>query len=788
MNAFRKLLLAPLVMGVVAPLASQAQSLDMGSVNRYQDQQDIDRMRAIEAQMGQVTSVSQFSDVQPTDWAYQALSNLVTKYGCVAGYPNGTFKGKQAMSRFEAAALLNACLDRVTEMTEQVKRLLKEFEKELAVLKAKVDGLETKVADLAATQFSTTTKLKGQAVFWLGSSKFDGANKGTSPVANVGAGIANQTAFNDAVLTNSYSFTPGGASYSATGTPNGSVTAFTKAATWTGGTPVASIGVVGQPTASLNNYVGGNLVVSGLRSNPGAPAGGTGVTGTYGFLNNALPAGTVVTSDLVGVMANTIGNTSGAAPSIGGFVIDKKDMQNLVALGNASRAVKGGGLIRYSSDVAPGATPYTTFANTAAGGFTNAGTFTNPLDLSIAEYGTLSPLQQTNPTVKAAARKFLKGLLEGQVPLGEAVSFNYDVRLNLDTSFSGKDLLRTRLRAGNFADSVWSGYPYPAMGAETAFDQSAAGSIWSVDRIFYQFPIGSNFTVTAGPRVRQDDMLAVWPSQYPADTILDFFTYAGAPGAYTLNLGAGAGIWWSDKGFSASASYVAANGKSSYSGSTPGGATLGAGVAGLDAGGIANASSGGTGTVQLAYTAANWNLTAAYAYSQSGGAYDGTSGLGYIPVGTPKATNPFAGLSQFDVNALALSGWWKPSKVSWIPSISAGWGTNSYSAAKAAQIWGVEANQKGANAQSQSWYVGMQWADALIKGNTFGTAVGQPTFVTGNDGFLGTDESTFAWEIWYKFQVTDNISVTPAFFTVTNPAGSGSNSAYGGVLKTTFLF
>ncbi|MCP9940275.1 porin, partial [Synechococcus sp. Cruz CV12-2-Slac-r] len=81
MNAFRKLLLAPLVMGVVAPLASQAQSLDMGSVNRYQDQQDIDRMRAIEAQMGQVTSVSQFSDVQPTDWAYQALSNLVTKYG-----------------------------------------------------------------------------------------------------------------------------------------------------------------------------------------------------------------------------------------------------------------------------------------------------------------------------------------------------------------------------------------------------------------------------------------------------------------------------------------------------------------------------------------------------------------------------------------------------------------------------------------------------------------------------------------------------------------------------------
>ena len=786
MNAFRKLLLAPLVMGVVAPLASQAQSLDMGSVNRYQEQQDIDRMRAIEAQMGQVTSVSQFSDVQPTDWAYQALSNLVTKYGCVAGYPNGTFKGKQAMTRFEAAALLNACLDRVTEMTEQVKRLLKEFEKELAVLKAKVDGLESKTAELAATQFSTTTKLKGQAVFWLGSSKFGGANKGTSPVAQVGTGISESAAFKSAVETNAYSVTPGGASYAPTTTPNGSVEAFTKAATWTGGAGSASIGVVGQPGKSLGNYAGGNLAVAGLRSNPGAPAGGTGVTGTYGFLNNALPAGTVVTPDLVGVMANTISSTSGTKPSIGGFSIDKKDMQNLVALGNASRAVKGGGLIRYSSDVATA--PYSTFANTAAGGFTNAGTFTNPLDLSIAEYGTLSPLQQTNPTVKAAARKFLKGLLEGNVPLGEAVSFNYDVRLNLDTSFTGKDLLRTRLRAGNFADSVWFGNPYPSLSAEVAYDELGAGSIWGVDRIFYQFPIGSNFTVTAGPRVRQDDMLAVWPSQYPADTILSFFTYLGSPGTYTGTLGAGGGIWWNQDGFSLSANYVAVNGKSSYSGSTPGGATLGAGFSGLDAGGIANESSGGTGTVQLAYTAPNWNLTGTYAYSQSGGAFDGTSGLGVVPVGTPKATNPFAGLTQFDVNAIAISGYWKPSKVSWIPSVSASWGTNAYSAKKAAQIWGVEANQKGAKAQSQSWYVGLQWADALIKGNTFGTAVGQPTFVTGNDGFLGTDESTFAWEIWYKFQVTDNISVTPAFFTITNPAGSGSNNAYGGVLKTTFLF
>ena len=748
-------------------MASQAQSLDMGSVNRYQEQQYIDKMLAIEAQMGQVTSVSQFSDVQPTDWAYQALSNLVTKYGCVAGYPNGTFKGKQAMTRYEAAALLNACLDRVTEMTEQVKRLLKEFEKELAVLKAKVDGLETKVADLAATQFSTTTKLSGQTVFWLGAAKFDGANKGTSPVAQAANGIAESAAFGTASNTNAYATTSGGATYSLTTTPNtavsGSTGSFTKAATWSGGTTASNIGVVGQAGKTLAGFVPGTaadfvngLALSGLRNNG---------LGSLGFTDNtSIANGTNITPELMGAYANTTTNNGSTGPTLGGFVVSNKDMQNLIALGNASRAIKGAGPIKYSSNV--NTNPYATYnAGTTNGGFTNTGTFTSPLNLSIAEYGTLSPAQQADPTVKSAARKFLKGLFGGSVTAGEAVSFNYDVRLSLNTSFTGKDLLRTRLRVGNFGQSVWSGSPYPSLGAETAYEEGSGANSMGVDRVFYQFPIGSNFTITAGPRVRQDDMLAVWPSQYPADTILDFFTYAGSPGTYTLNLGGGAGIWWADKGYSVSANYVAANAKNSDS----------------STGGIATDNSGGTGTVQLAYTATNWNLTAAYAYSQSG-AY------GYIPVGTNLAGNPFAGLASFDVNSLAISGWWKPNKVSWIPSISAGWGSNSYTAKKASEVWGVETNAKGDKAQSQSWYVGMQWADALIKGNTFGTAVGQPTFVTGNDGFMGTDESTFAWEIWYKFQVTDNISVTPAFFTVTNPAGSGSNNAYGGVLKTTFLF
>lgn len=63
-----------------------------------------------------VNSVSELSDVQPNDWAFQALQSLVERYGCIAGYPNSTFKGNRAMTRYEFAAGLNICLDKVNQL------------------------------------------------------------------------------------------------------------------------------------------------------------------------------------------------------------------------------------------------------------------------------------------------------------------------------------------------------------------------------------------------------------------------------------------------------------------------------------------------------------------------------------------------------------------------------------------------------------------------------------------------------------------------------------------------
>ena len=152
----KQLMLAPVALGMIAPVAANAADLNMAAVNQYTSSE-------------QVSSITQLSDVKPTDWAYQALSNLVEKYGCVAGYENGTYLGGKSMTRFEAAALLNACLDRVTEVTDELQRLANEFRNELTVIQGRVAKLEKTVGQLQATQFSTTTKLKGEVNFVLGS-------------------------------------------------------------------------------------------------------------------------------------------------------------------------------------------------------------------------------------------------------------------------------------------------------------------------------------------------------------------------------------------------------------------------------------------------------------------------------------------------------------------------------------------------------------------------------------------------------------------------------------------
>jgi Carbohydrate-selective porin, OprB family/S-layer homology domain len=168
-TVFKLSLIVP-AFGALAIVAPAVQATELGVAELSQP--------AAANAMATVTSVSQLSDVRPTDWAFQALQSLVERYGCIAGYPDRTYRGNRAMTRYEFAAGLNACMDRVNELIAAatadmaskedlatLQKLQEEFAAELATLRGRVDAVEAKVATLEKQQFSTTTKLKGESIF-----------------------------------------------------------------------------------------------------------------------------------------------------------------------------------------------------------------------------------------------------------------------------------------------------------------------------------------------------------------------------------------------------------------------------------------------------------------------------------------------------------------------------------------------------------------------------------------------------------------------------------------------
>ncbi|MEB3229864.1 MAG: iron uptake porin [Leptolyngbyaceae bacterium] len=128
--------------------------------------------------------VNQLVDVQPTDWAYQAVQALVEQYGCLEGFPDRTFQGDRPMTRYEFAGAIEACLETLGQAITNagvspdeladLQRLQTEFAAELTTLRSQIEALEVQTQELSAQQFSTTTRLVGQVVFALNAGGFDG--------------------------------------------------------------------------------------------------------------------------------------------------------------------------------------------------------------------------------------------------------------------------------------------------------------------------------------------------------------------------------------------------------------------------------------------------------------------------------------------------------------------------------------------------------------------------------------------------------------------------------------
>lgn len=126
--------------------------------------------------LGQVNRVSELKDVSPDDWAYEALRSLSERYNCISGFEDGTFRGQETLSRYEFAAGLNSCLQKIESLIanqetvapedlQTASKLSQQFETELASISGKVEGLEARVETLEDNQFSTTAIFNGEAIF-----------------------------------------------------------------------------------------------------------------------------------------------------------------------------------------------------------------------------------------------------------------------------------------------------------------------------------------------------------------------------------------------------------------------------------------------------------------------------------------------------------------------------------------------------------------------------------------------------------------------------------------------
>ena len=226
-SCFTALYFSPIALALSLSQSATAQSIEVETAQRSQA-------------MTQVTSVSQLSDVKPTDWAFQALQSLVERYGCIAGYPDKTYRGNRAMTRYEFAAGLNACMDRVNDLIAAstadavkkedlavLRKLQEQFSAELATVRGRVDGLESKVAMLEKQQFSTTTKLNGEVVMGLAgvaTGRIDGADVSRNTVFGYRARLNLDTSFTgEDLLRTRIQAGNSGFTNSATGIPEGSL-------------------------------------------------------------------------------------------------------------------------------------------------------------------------------------------------------------------------------------------------------------------------------------------------------------------------------------------------------------------------------------------------------------------------------------------------------------------------------------------------------------------------------------------------------------------------------------
>uniref|UniRef100_UPI0010BD6265 carbohydrate porin n=1 Tax=Synechococcus sp. N5 TaxID=2575515 RepID=UPI0010BD6265 len=331
--------------------------------------------------------------------------------------------------------------------------------------------------------------------------------------------------------------------------------------------------------------------------------------------------------------------------------------------------------------------------------------------------------------------------VDDQAPaVGEALTFQYRYRLNLNTSFTGEDLLYARLQSA-------TGGGWTEANATHLSDSGDQGASVEIDKLWYTFPVG-DFTFTVGPAVENYYMIET-PTRYKP--VLKAFKLGGYGAVLGASTGAGAGVQWrqnverGDAAFNFAVNYTNNDAADS-------------------ARGLFGDGTGSSLVTQVGY--GTRKLWGGIHYSRKGleaGAYptDGQSNIGTV---------------NNAMNAWGLRGFYVADSKA-MPTISGG-----------VDFGSVAGEIDGDTTSTFGYMVGLNWDDVFVEGNKAGLAYGSiGSYVTDTQGTANVDNDNSALELWYQYQVTDNISIKPAVFWTNNYANDDDDT-FGALVQTTFKF
>ncbi|GET37143.1 iron uptake porin [Microseira wollei] len=327
--------------------------------------------------------------------------------------------------------------------------------------------------------------------------------------------------------------------------------------------------------------------------------------------------------------------------------------------------------------------------------------------------------------------------------------------LTLDTSFTGKDRLRTQMLAGNITGSGRS-----LTGTDmTRFTGAVnTGNDIFLGTVFYEFPIGNRGRVAIAPIA--DFPTRIFPALNPVRSISNFG--AESP-IYGFAFGSGTIVYYNfTDQIAAGISYLSSSGSNTKEGLFGGQYTV-----------LTQLTYNPSDKVGIAFTYGH------YYAPEPGSGINVTGGKGSI-----FAQLPFGASTATSSNAFGLQFTYKLTD----KFILGGWA--SYFNAKAeANVSGLNGSQ-GSNADIWSWAITASLADLGKLGSQLSFVFGMPPKVTSNDIVAREDRDTSLHiELSYRYPITEKIFITPGFFVITNPEHNAANPPICiGLIQTTFIF